>query len=179
MPNRKSEGFGFAVDNKFMAASPASDAPRDQLDTVDQTKNRGIEEAVYIFPARLSSFREDIYFGPFILNQLSRSLVRDGAQVAIGGRALDLLIALTDRAGEVLSGRELLASVWPRVVVEDANLRVCVAALRKALGDGKHGARYIVNVAGRGYTFVAPIRRIPSVCDRLVWMAREDDTTIG
>ncbi|HEY6632431.1 MAG TPA: winged helix-turn-helix domain-containing protein, partial [Rhizobiaceae bacterium] len=72
---------------------------------------------------------------------------------------LDLLIALTSRPGEILSVRELLALVWPRVTVEEANLRVCVAALRKALRDGREGARYVINVAGRGYMFAAPIGR--------------------
>ncbi|CAN7701938.1 helix-turn-helix transcriptional regulator (plasmid) [Aminobacter sp. NyZ550] len=101
---------------------------------------------------------ESICFGPFCLNGPSRLLEREGAPVAIGGRALDLLIALTSRPGEILSGRELLALVWPRVTVEEANLRVCIAALRKALGDGRGDARYIINVAGRGYMFAAPVR---------------------
>jgi predicted ATPase/DNA-binding winged helix-turn-helix (wHTH) protein len=89
---------------------------------------------------------------------VERLLIKDGAPVAIGGRALDVLIALIDRAGEVVSARELIDLVWPDVVVEEANLRVHISALRKALGDGKDGSRYIVNVASRGYTFVAPIQ---------------------
>ena len=103
-------------------------------------------------------------FGPFRLTRAERLLARDGAPVAIGGRALDVLIALIDRAGEVVSARELIDLVWPDVTVEEANLRVHIAALRKVLGDGKDGSRYIVNVAGRGYTFVAPVQR--SVADR-------------
>ena len=63
-----------------------------------------------------------------------------------------------------MSAPELINLVWPDVTVEEANLRVHIAALRKVLGDGKDGSRYIVNVAGRGYTFVAPVQR--SAADR-------------
>ncbi len=101
---------------------------------------------------------ETLSFGPFRLMRPARVLVRDGNPVTIGGRALDVLIALTGRPGEVVSGRELIDFVWPGVFVEEANLRVHIAALRKALEDGKDGVRYIVNVPGRGYTFVAPVR---------------------
>lgn len=101
---------------------------------------------------------ETLSFGPFRLMRPARVLMRDGKPVTIGGRALDVLIALTGRPGEVVSGRELIDLVWPGVFVEEANLRVHIAALRKALGDGKDGVRYIVNVPGRGYTFVAPVR---------------------
>lgn len=97
-------------------------------------------------------------FGPFRLNASKRLLEKDGAPIVIGGRKLDLLIALIDRTGTVVGVRELMALIWPDVTVEEANLRVSVFALRKALGDGKDGARYILNVPGRGYTFVAPLR---------------------
>jgi predicted ATPase len=96
-----------------------------------------------------------VSFGPFQLSPAKRLLKRDGKQVKVGGRALDLLIALVERAGEVVGQRELISSIWPGVTVEDANLRVHLAALRKALGDGREGVRYIVNVPGRGYSFVA------------------------
>ncbi|MCV3206507.1 helix-turn-helix transcriptional regulator [Mesorhizobium sp. YC-39] len=101
----------------------------------------------------------ELSFGSFRLIGAERVLLRDGKPVAIGGRALDVLIALTGRPGEVVSGRELIDLVWPGVFVEEANLRVHIAALRKVLGGGKDGVRYIVNVPGRGYTFVAPVRR--------------------
>ena len=72
--------------------------------------------------------------------------------VQIGGRALDLLIALVERAGEVVSKADLFAKVWADVTVDEGSLRFPCAALRKALGDGKSGARYIVNAPGRGYS---------------------------
>ncbi|WP_136623722.1 ATP-binding protein [Bradyrhizobium centrolobii] len=86
-------------------------------------------------------------------------LLKGHEPVAIGSRALDILIALVERAGEVVSRRELVGRVWPDVVVEEANLRVHIAGLRRALGDGQDGARYIANVPGRGYCFVASVER--------------------
>lgn len=100
-----------------------------------------------------------VSFGPFRLRSAERLLEKDGEPVKIGGRALDLLIALVEREGEVIGQRELISSIWPDVTVEDANLRVHLAALRKALGDGREGVRYIVTVSGRGYSFVAPTTR--------------------
>jgi predicted ATPase/DNA-binding winged helix-turn-helix (wHTH) protein len=96
-------------------------------------------------------------FGPFRLDCSKRLLERDGMPMIVGGRQLDLLTFLVSRPGVVVSVRELMSAVWPSVTVEEANLRVCVSSLRKALGDGKDHARYIVNVTGRGYTFVAPV----------------------
>nr|WP_249780857.1 winged helix-turn-helix domain-containing protein [Bradyrhizobium sp. dw_78] len=75
----------------------------------------------------------------------------------MGSRALDILIALVERAGELVNKRELIRVVWPDTVVVEANLTVHVAALRRALGDGQHGNRYIVNVPGRGYRFIASV----------------------
>ncbi|MEH2484614.1 ATP-binding protein [Bradyrhizobium sp. AZCC 2230] len=95
-------------------------------------------------------------FGPFSLFVGSRFLKKADETIPLGGRALDVLIALTVRAGEVVSYSELLSLAWPNVTVDEANLRVQIAALRKALGEGR-GARYISNVAGRGYCFVAPL----------------------
>ncbi|WGS19979.1 winged helix-turn-helix domain-containing protein [Bradyrhizobium sp. ISRA463] len=97
-------------------------------------------------------------FGPFRLIAAERLLVKKGEPVAVGGRALDILIALIRRAGDVVSHRELVKRAWPDVVVEGSSLRVHVAGLRKALGDGRGGARYITNIPGRGYCFVAPVQ---------------------
>ena len=69
---------------------------------------------------------------------------------------MDILLILLAHAGEVVSKQQLMVGVWPDSVVEDINLRVHMAALRKALGDGQNGQRYIVTVAQRGYSFVAP-----------------------
>jgi predicted ATPase/DNA-binding winged helix-turn-helix (wHTH) protein len=104
-----------------------------------------------------SDANEAVSFGPFRLLPARRLIERNGLRVQMGDRALDLLIALIDQAGEVVDKRRLIERVWPRVVVDESNLRVHVAALRKALGDGQSGARYIANIQGRGYAFVAPL----------------------
>jgi DNA-binding winged helix-turn-helix (wHTH) protein len=96
-------------------------------------------------------------FGPFSLLVATRLLKRADEPISLGGRALDVLIALTERAGEVVSYRELISIAWPNVTVDEANLRVQIATLRKALSEGEDGSRYISNVAGRGYCFVAPV----------------------
>src|SRR5882672_8716309 len=98
-------------------------------------------------------------FGPFRLFAAERLLEKAGEPLQLGGRALDILIALVERAGEVVSRKELISRVWPDVFVDEANLRVHVSHLRKALGEGHYGARYVANVPGRGYCFVAPVTR--------------------
>jgi predicted ATPase/DNA-binding winged helix-turn-helix (wHTH) protein len=106
-----------------------------------------------------SPTKGSVSFGPFRLTAEERLLEKAGAPLQLGGRALDLLIALVDRAGEVVTRNELISRVWPNVTVDETSLRVHVAGLRKALGDGIAGARYVTNVPGRGYCFVAPISR--------------------
>jgi predicted ATPase/DNA-binding winged helix-turn-helix (wHTH) protein len=98
-------------------------------------------------------------FGPFQLLPGQRLLLQDRKPMKLGSRAMDILVALVDRAGDTVDKHELIAVVWPRTVVEEGALRVHVAALRKLLGDGQAGARYIVNVPGRGYSFIAPLVR--------------------
>ncbi len=102
---------------------------------------------------------ESASFGPFQLYPAARAIEKNGAPIALGSRALDILIVLVERAGEIVSHKELIARVWRGLLVEPANLRVHMTALRKALGDGQVGVRYIENVTGQGYCFVAPIRR--------------------
>src|ERR1700726_573337 len=108
-------------------------------------------------PAALT--KEAISFGPFSLIASERLLTREGAPVELSARALDILIALSSNPNEVVSKTDLLSRVWPDVTVEEGSLRFHIANLRKALGDGQHGARYITTISGRGYCFVAPISR--------------------
>ena len=96
-------------------------------------------------------------FGPFLLMPARRALVREGQRVRLGSRALSLLVALVQQAGRIVSNDELMKSVWPNAVVGDNNLRVHIAGLRKALGEGEQGPRYIENIPLRGYCFVAPV----------------------
>src|SRR5246127_2644042 len=107
--------------------------------------------------------KDVLSFGPFSLFAAERLLKKGDEPMPLGGRALDVLIALAERAGEVVAHKELISTVWPDVTVEEANLRFQMAALRKALGDGRDGARYISNISGRGYCFVAPVTRSTTV----------------
>jgi predicted ATPase/DNA-binding winged helix-turn-helix (wHTH) protein len=80
----------------------------------------------------------------------------------VGGRALDILILLAERPGEVVDKRELVKRIWADVNVDEGSLRFHVAALRKVLGDTGKSARYVLNVPGRGYCFVAPFAQAAS-----------------
>jgi predicted ATPase/DNA-binding winged helix-turn-helix (wHTH) protein len=103
--------------------------------------------------------REVINFGPFTLTPGERLLTNAGVPVRLGARALDILITLATHPNVVISKKDLLARVWPDVTVEEGSLRFHLANLRRALGDGKEGARYITTLATRGYCFVAPVSR--------------------
>jgi predicted ATPase/DNA-binding winged helix-turn-helix (wHTH) protein len=96
-------------------------------------------------------------FGPFHLLPTERLLLEEGEPVRLGDRALDILIALTERPGELVGKAELLARVWPGRFVEEGNLKFQIAALRRTLGDGRRGRRYIATSVGQGYRFVAPV----------------------
>src|SRR5258708_5571070 len=100
-----------------------------------------------------------ISFGPYRLLAAQRLLLEGDRPVRLGSRAFDILAALVERAGEVVGKEQLIARAWPQTYVEEANLKIQMSALRRAIGDGQGGHRYIVNVPGRGYNFVAPVRR--------------------
>jgi predicted ATPase/DNA-binding winged helix-turn-helix (wHTH) protein len=85
-------------------------------------------------------------------------LKRDGATVKLSRRAFSILVALVERAGQVVTKNELMKLVWPDASVDEGSLRFHVVALRRALGDREGGARYISTVSGRGYCFVAQTR---------------------
>lgn len=104
-----------------------------------------------------------VAFGPFILSPGTRVLENNGVPVALGDRALDILIVLVERAGEIVSQKELMSRAWRDLIVSPGNLRVHMTTLRKVLDDGRAGARYIQNVVGQGYCFIAPVRRTNTV----------------
>ena len=94
-------------------------------------------------------------FGAFTLYPRQHLLLKHGEPVNLGSRALDLLIAMASRSGELLEKAELIACAWPKVIVEECNLRAQIVALRRVLNDDESGFEYIVTVPGRGYRFVA------------------------
>ena len=98
-------------------------------------------------------------FGPFRLDPVRYVLHKGDQPIRLGSRALEILILLAQRSGQVVSKNELLDRVWPKGVGQEATLRVHVAALRKVLGDTEEGTRYVDNFSGRGYRFVAPVTR--------------------
>jgi DNA-binding winged helix-turn-helix (wHTH) protein len=98
-----------------------------------------------------------VSFGPFRLLPKQRLLLEGEKPVRLGSRALDLLIVLTERAGKVVGKDELVARVWPNTFVDEGNLKFQVGALRRTLGDGHSGNRYLATIPGRGYSFVAPL----------------------
>ena len=101
-------------------------------------------------PARVS-------FGPFCLLPTQFLLLEGDKPVPLGSRALEILIALLERRGELVSKQHLMARVWPNLFVHPSNLAVHVSRLRRALRDGQDGRRFIVNIPGRGYCFVASV----------------------
>lgn len=127
---------------------------------------------------------ERIAFGRFCLHPGKRLLTRDSQPLEIGGRAFDLLMALIEQPGRVLSKRELLKRVWPDVVVEDGSLRFHMAGLRKLLGEGSAGddARFIATQVGVGYAFVAPVERLglePPLPDHAAIIPARPEAQIG
>ena len=105
----------------------------------------------------VEGFHGNLRFGPFELSSTERALRRDGVMLPLGSRALDILIYLAERPGELVAKQELLNRVWSDVTVEEGSIRVHVFAIRKSLGDGQFGNRYIANIRGRGYSFVGTV----------------------
>jgi DNA-binding winged helix-turn-helix (wHTH) protein len=99
-------------------------------------------------------------FGPFELDSRARTLRRGDVMLPLGSRALDILVYLANRPGDVIKRKELIGHVWSDISVEEATLRVHISFIRKALGDGRFGNRYIANIYGTGYSFVGAVVRL-------------------
>jgi DNA-binding winged helix-turn-helix (wHTH) protein len=107
-------------------------------------------ESAEVPPAKVS-------FGPFCLLPAQFLLLEGDKPMPLGSRALEILIALLERRGELVSKQDLTARVWPKLFVDPSNLTVHMSALRRALRDGQDGNRFIINIKGRGYRFVASV----------------------
>lgn len=99
-------------------------------------------------------------FGPFLLDTAERRLLRDGQPVPLSPKAFETLLVLVERSGHLVGKDELMSAVWPDSYVEEANLNHHVWALRKALGDGSNGSRYIETVPRHGYRFAVGVREL-------------------
>src|ERR1022692_3832904 len=97
-------------------------------------------------------------FGPFRVDPQKRLLLQDGQPVPLTGKAFDILLALLECHGEILTKDEMIGRVWPDTVVEEGNLGRNISSLRKALDESPDEHRYIVTLARRGYRFVADVR---------------------
>src|SRR5271163_2359441 len=107
-----------------------------------------------------SAVGERLRFGEFELAPVARALWRRGEPVRLGSRALDVLIALASKPGQILSKDDLTQLVWRGALVDETALRVGISAVRKALGPG--GERYIATIPGRGYCFVLDVETTPA-----------------
>jgi DNA-binding winged helix-turn-helix (wHTH) protein len=99
-------------------------------------------------------------FGSFVLDPAAGTLLRNDVPVAVGHRAFKLLAALVDRPGEILGKAELMDAAWPGMAVEEGNLTVQVAQLRKLLGPAAHGGEWIATVPRVGYRFAGSVGRL-------------------
>src|SRR6516165_5556513 len=106
----------------------------------------------------------EISFGQFRLDPVRRELRCDGKPVRLGSRARDILWLLASAGGAIVSKDELMARVWPGVVVEENNLQVHIRALRKALKEDEDGESCIVTVPRRGYRLLLP-QQPPAAAD--------------
>jgi len=104
-------------------------------------------------------------FGRFRLSTSDRVLLRDHEVVQLTPKVFDILQALVESNGQVISKDGLMKRVWPDSFVEEGNLTQNISLLRKALGEGHNGNQYIETVARRGYRFVAPVRTVSTISD--------------
>jgi len=96
-------------------------------------------------------------FGPYRLDTVARTLLANGAPVAISSRAFDILQMLIEHRDRVVAKDEIMDRVWPGTFVEDNNLAVQISALRRILAVEEGGPQWIVTVSGRGYRFAGQI----------------------
>ena len=106
-------------------------------------------------------------FGDFRLDASERLLSRSGVAVPLTPKAIDLLLALVAQPGRLLDKDTLLKTVWPGTFVEENNLADNIFKLRRVLGDGENGSRFIETVPKRGYRFVADVRAIEWLTDQI------------
>src|ERR1700720_2996568 len=100
-----------------------------------------------------------VAFGPFLVLPHRRELLADSQPIKLGGRTFDVLMALIEARGAVLSKDALMTRVWPDRIVEDNALQSQISALRMALGADRDLVR---TVSGRGYQFIGEVRPAPS-----------------
>jgi DNA-binding winged helix-turn-helix (wHTH) protein len=112
----------------------------------------------------MSLTAKEIYqFGPFLLDPTERILSCEGTIVSLTSKAFETLLCLVRNQGRVLTNDELLKQLWPGTFVEEVNLAVNIARVRKALRENPEDCRFIATIPGRGYQFVAEVRRVAEI----------------
>src|SRR5262245_36228096 len=106
----------------------------------------------------LKQTRQLYEFGPFRLDVDERLLMRDGRMTPLPPKVFDTLLVMVENRGRVVSKDELMQSLWPDTFVEESNLTQNISQLRRALGDGTDGVKYIETIPKRGYRFVANVQ---------------------
>lgn len=126
---------------------------------LDRAASLALEEPTDFATERMTAWSPRSFrFGPFLLQPECQLLLKEGGRVRLGGRALDLLTALVERPGELVSKTELMSRAWPSLFVEEANLKVNIANVRRALDEDIAAPCYIATVVGRGYRFIAAVQ---------------------
>lgn len=115
-------------------------------------------------------------FGPFHLDENERILLRDGKPVPLTPKVFDTLLMLVKGAHHLVTKESLIAALWADTFVDEANLTVNIANVRKALGEKASGQRYVETVPKRGYRFVANVRIVAS--DRGATTESEFETAV-
>lgn len=130
---------------------------RDRSEPDSETENPLPERHESTGASRIGPIGRAISFGSFRLLPAQRLLLDADKPVRLGSRSMEILITLAERPGELVTKAELIARVWPNTHVVEGNLKFQVAALRRALGDGRDGRRYLETSSGQGYRFVAAV----------------------
>jgi DNA-binding winged helix-turn-helix (wHTH) protein len=137
---------------------PAATRRRKLRDVLAQEKGRfGVIGSKFCIPADADHSRAEasLEFGRFRVLLRRRQLVADGVPIALGARAFELLLALLEAEGRLVSKEQLLSRIWPGIAVEEGNLKAQICALRKALGEDSDIIR---SEHGRGYRFTGAAR---------------------
>jgi Tol biopolymer transport system component/DNA-binding winged helix-turn-helix (wHTH) protein len=119
--------------------------------------------------------RHSYEFGPFRIDDVNRCLMSNGELVPLKAKAIEVLLLLIERRGEVVAKDELMSRLWPNTFVEEGNLTQNIYTLRKALGDGN----YIENVPRRGYRFVADVRTDGDPASELIVVKEKTITSLS
>src|SRR5215510_16417169 len=158
---------GFSLFSAHCAADHTPDAAAKSYEHPKETLLNCMRISGRIHGAAMSLQTKHIYeFGPFRLDEAEHLLLRDGNAVPLTPKAFDLLLTLVEGHGHLLEKEELLKKVWPDTIVEEANLASNISQLRKALGEGENGHRYIETAPKRGYRFVAEVCELTDEEDR-------------